>query len=104
MVAQRLKKGCTMPSLTLKNLPDPLLRDLRKAAERDRRSLTQEIIHLLDAALRGGVGRPAFRGADVEAQLAAWRKLAGKWDSDVDAPTEAGRLMGRRTPGRKVAF
>lgn len=91
-----------MASLTLKNLPDPLLRDLRKAAEKDRRSLTQEIIHLLDAALRGRIGRPSPPGADRDAQLAAWRKLAGKWESDVDRATEAEQVMKRRTPGRKV--
>ncbi len=93
-----------MASLTLKNLPDGLLRDLRKAAERDHRSMTQQIIHLLDAALRGGAEPPALQRTDIEAQLAAWRKLAGKWGSDVDPKTEAARLMGRRTPGRKVAL
>jgi plasmid stability protein len=41
-----------MASLTLKNLPEELLRSLREAAEKDRRSLTQEIIYLLDTALR----------------------------------------------------
>jgi plasmid stability protein len=93
-----------MASLTLKNLPDALLRDLRKAAEKDRRSLTQEIIHLLDAALRGRVERPRSRGANVDAQLAAWRKLAGKWESDVDRATEAERLVESRTSGREVEF
>lgn len=93
-----------MASLTLKNLPGPLLRDLRKAAERDRRSLTQEIIHLLEAALRGRIGASAPRRADLDAQLAAWRKLARKWESDVGRASEAERLMKRRTPGREVEF
>jgi plasmid stability protein len=93
-----------MASLTLKNLPGPLLRDLRKAAVKDRRSLTQEIIHLLDAALRGRAGGPPPRRADRDAQLAAWRKLAGKWKSDIDRADEAERLMKRRTPGREVDF
>ena len=92
-----------MASLTLKNLPEELLAALRAAAGRDRRSLTQEIIHLLDVALRGDE-RPAERaaGADVEAQVAAWRKLAGKWKSDVDRATETKRLLERRTKGREV--
>ncbi len=93
-----------MASLTLKNLPDPLLRDLRKAAEKDRRSLTQEIIHLLDAALKGRIGRSEPRRADVDLQLAAWRKLAGKWQSDVDRAAEADEPRKRRTPGRGVEF
>ncbi len=93
-----------MASLTLKNLPDPLLRDLRKAAERDRRSLTQEVIHLLDGAVRGRAGRLPTRGIGVEAQLEAWRKLAGQWESDIDRAREAERSMKRRTPGREVEF
>ncbi len=92
-----------MASLTLKNLPDDLLRALRKAADKDRRSVTQEIIHLLESAL-GRAARSPPRSADAGAQLAAWRKLAGKWESDVDRSTEARRLMERRTPGREVDF
>ena len=92
-----------MASLTLKNLPDDLLRALRKAADKDRRSMTQEIIHLLELAL-GRAERSGPRSPDVDAQLAAWRKLAGKWQSDEDRSTEAGRLMTRRTQGREVDF
>ena len=91
-----------MASLTLKNLPDDLLRALREAADKDRRSLTREIIHLLESALGGRIEKPAPRASDADAQLAAWRKLAGKWESDVDRATEAERLMKRRTSGRKV--
>ncbi len=92
-----------MASLTLKNLPDGLLRALRKAADKDRRSVTQEIIHLLESAL-GTAERRAPRSADSDAQIAAWRKLAGKWESDADRTTEARRIMDRRTSGREVDF
>lgn len=92
-----------MASLTLKNLPDDLLRALRKAADKDRRSVTQQIIHLLETAL-GRTERPAARPADADAQLAAWRKLAGRWESDTDRATETRRLMKRRTSGREVDF
>lgn len=85
-----------MASLTIKNLPDSVLRDLRRAAERDRRSLTQEIIYLLDVALRG---RSRATTAN-ETQLTAWRELAGKWESE-DAG-DADRIAKRRTPGREV--
>lgn len=90
-----------MASLTLKNVPDDLLRALREVADRERRSLTREIVHLLESALRGRVERPG-PPPGAEAQLAAWRKLAGKWESDVDPTIETERLMKRRTPGRKV--
>lgn len=91
-----------MASLTLKNLPEVLLSSLRAAAEKDRRSLTQEIIHLLDQALQEHERQPAAPRANVEAQIAAWRKLAGKWQSDVDHGTEAKRIIATRSLGRKV--
>lgn len=93
-----------MASLTLKNLPDDLLRALRKAADKDRRSMTQEILHLLESALARRDDRPDPGAAAADAQLAAWRKLAGKWESEIDRATEAERLMKRRTSGREVDF
>jgi plasmid stability protein len=93
----------TMASLTLKNLPDELIKELRAAAEDDRRSLNQEAIHLLMLALRARASPPPTTATtDAQAQVAAWRKLAGKWASDVDRATEARALIKRRSRGRKV--
>ena len=91
-----------MTVLTLKELPPRLLRSLRAAAKQDRRSLTQEVMYLLDLALRDRVALTDRPTHDVESQLAAWRKLAGKWQSDVEPALEAGPLMAARTPGRKI--
>lgn len=87
-----------MASVTIENLPDDLLDELRAAAEHDRRSLDEQIIHLLETALRG---RAATASApDVVAQVEAWRKLAGKWESDTDAATEAARIAAPRSRPR----
>lgn len=93
-----------MASLTLKKLPDDLLDALRQAARRDRRSVTQEIVYLLEVAVRQGEHRqpPPVRAADVQAQVEAWRRLAGRWESDVDEATETERIMAGRTRGREV--
>jgi hypothetical protein len=90
-------------SITLKNVPEDLMQALRRAADEDRRSVTQQIIHLLESAL-GGPAPRGGRAPDVEAQLAAWRKLAGQWESDVDRATETRQLLSRRTRGRAVDF
>lgn len=84
-----------MASLTLRNVPPELIRSLRAAAKHDHRSLSQEVVHLLDLALRACTEgrRPA---QDVEAQVAAWRELAGRWQSDLDPDTEADPLMAAR--------
>jgi len=91
-----------MASLTLKNLPEDLFRALRKAAETDRRSLTKEIIHLLETALERRPERSNAGADDVDAQVAAWRKLAGKWVPDVDLANEPEQIVEQHTPGRAV--
>jgi len=91
-----------MPSLTLKNLPEDLLRALRKAAADDHRSLTQEVVYFLEAALRSRGGRHPRGSRSQAAQLSAWRKLAGKWHSETEPEAEAAGLVAGRTPGREV--
>jgi plasmid stability protein len=60
------------PALTLKNIPEELLQRLRDSAQRDRRSLTGEVLARLDVSLPSPPEDP-----DVTlARLAALRK---KW-------------------------
>lgn len=42
----------TMVSLSLKNVPDDLMQDLRQAAVDDRRSLNQEVLYLLRVVIQ----------------------------------------------------
>jgi len=93
-----------MPSLTIKDIPDPLLARLRERAATDRRSLNREVIHLLDRALAEAPVAPASSALAerVEAQARAWQALAGRWDSDRAPAEEIGDLYAARTPGRPV--
>ena len=137
-----------MPSFTLKDVPPKLREDLRRSAAADRRSVTQQVIYLLERALAwsggaagypeavaervpdmqspgrepggrgarspvvgGGpsVGGPLGRGAaesvapaDLEAQLAIWRELAGRWVSERPVEDDIDEIVGRRTEGRSV--
>jgi plasmid stability protein len=90
-----------MASITLKNVPDELLKALRRAAKSDRRSLNQEVMHLLGLAL--GTERAPVRAApDVEAQVSAWQSIARRWKSDLTAEEEARSVVATRSRGRKV--
>ena len=81
-----------MPSLTLKDIPMPWLERLRARAAEDRRSLNREAIRLLEQALEPS-GEPAlYLRQERDAQLGAWRALAGRWrgtDEEVDDMIEA---------------
>lgn len=40
-----------MPSLTLKNIPDELMDELREVAEQERRSITQQVLYMLEQVI-----------------------------------------------------
>lgn len=77
-----------MATLNIKNLPDALYKKLRARAKRERRSISQEVIHLLtrateEAAPRSilelrGLGKESWRGVEPAEHVARER---GSWDS-----------------------
>jgi plasmid stability protein len=91
-----------MPSLTIKDIPEPLMGRLRSRAARDRRSLNREAIFLLEQALAGGVGPTAALQQETEAQVTIWEGLAGRWvgdDREIDAMVD--EIYQARTEGRE---
>jgi plasmid stability protein len=77
-----------MATLNLKNFPDPLYERLQDRARRERRSLAQEVIHLLEQAVEPpvprsilelrGLGKECWEGIDPVAHVRAERD---SWDS-----------------------
>lgn len=77
-----------MATLNLKNFPDPLYEQLRELARQERRSLPQEIIHLLEKAVTPpmsrsilelrGLGKECWEELDPVAYVRAERD---SWDS-----------------------
>jgi hypothetical protein len=74
-------------TLNIKNLPDALHEKLKARAKRERRSVAQEVIFLLSAALDTppplsimglqGLGKELWQGVDAAAHIAAER---ASWD------------------------
>jgi plasmid stability protein len=75
-------------TLNLKNFPDALYEHLRARARRERRSVAQEVIHLLAQAVEPtaprsimelrGLGKECWKGVDPVAYVRAER---ASWDS-----------------------
>ena len=106
MVATKPISGVDpMPSLTLKDIPTPLMERLRSRAAQDQRSLNREAILLLEQALAPGAGAVPASIAEAErnAQLVAWERLGGRWpggDAALDAMVSD--IYDARTEGREV--
>lgn len=75
-----------MATLNIKAFPDDLHRKLKARAEREHRSVTQEVVHLLSECVERpeplsisklrGLGKELWKGVDaadhVEAERSAW--------------------------------
>jgi plasmid stability protein len=95
-----------MASITIKDIPPVLLERLRARAARDKRSMNKEAVHLLERALfsAGGIaeGESNELLGRIEAQVEAWHRLAGRWDSDTQATREIEEIYAARSRGRSV--
>jgi len=86
-----------MAVLKVKNLPDALYRKLQARAKRQRRSVAQEVTHLLAEALETpkalsileleGLGSELWRAIDAAAHVRAERDA---WDCSEHAPSKIG--------------
>ena len=92
-----------MASLTIKGIPPELMEELRARAAADRRSMNKEIIHLLGVAVAGSPPDDAARRREIaRAQADAWKRLAGRWRSDVSPQEEVEAIYAARSRGRPV--
>lgn len=89
-----------MASLTLKNIPESLLERLRGLAREERRSLSQQALHLIEGGLPPRVDEAAAATPEVLAQVKRWRALAGRWQSSMSLEEEVASIHAARTPGR----
>ncbi len=89
-----------MSSITFKNIPPELIERLKRRARQRRRSLTQEVLWLLEEAI--GMPPPSPERDRVAAQVEAWRRLAGRWADEQPVNEDVDQLYKARTNGRDV--
>jgi DNA phosphorothioation-dependent restriction protein DptG len=90
-----------MATLTIKNIPENLIEQLRNRATHERRSLNQEVIHLLEQILISSETSGQIRAA-AQRQVEAWQKIAGRWKSALTPEEEIHQIYSARTTGRDV--
>ena len=87
--------------MTIKSMPVSLLEKLKQRARGERRSLNQQVLYMLERALADTMTQVQVR-EQAERQAEAWRKLAGKWESDETVQEEIDAIYASRTVGREV--
>lgn len=91
-----------MASLTLRNIPDYLLSGIRILSERERRSLNNEMLVVLEEGFASKAERldAAPLGPELQAEL--WLELCGAWEDDRSTEEIIGNLRDSRSLGRPV--
>jgi plasmid stability protein len=93
-----------MPSLTLRNIPEFLLDSLRVLSERERRSLNNELLVVLEEGLAAKSERleSAPLGSELQADL--WNDLCGKWLDERQTQEIIDDIRSSRSEGREVSL
>ena len=93
-----------MASITVRNIPDTVLKRIRELSSMERRSVNNEILIILE---RGAYGEYQDRlqrrkHLSKETQLEIWKKLAGTWEDKRSAKEIIEDIYSHRTAGRSV--
>lgn len=92
----------TMASITVRNIPNDLLKKIRELSSLERRSINNEILTILE---RGTYGEyedklKKRKYLSKETQIEIWKRLAGTWDDSRSAKEIIEDIYSHRTAGR----
>ena len=92
-----------MSAITVKNIPDDLIAELRARAAAAHRSLNGEILYRLRRSLElGGAEELGVLREGAAIQADAWEKIAGRWMSEMSPADEIESLYSARSDGRNM--
>ena len=93
-----------MTSLTIRNIPDATMEKVRHLSLKERRSINNELLVLIDEAVNKhnkNQTKPDF-SLPAELQTMIWKQLSGRWVDDRSAKEIIKDIYSHRTQGRKV--
>ncbi|HOX31452.1 MAG TPA: Arc family DNA-binding protein [Spirochaetales bacterium] len=93
-----------MPSFTLRNIPESLLEGLRILSERERRSLNNELLVVLEEGLAAKAESAGSESLGPELQASLWMELCGKWEDERSAEAIIEDIRSARSMGREVSL
>ncbi|MBI5330772.1 MAG: Arc family DNA-binding protein [Betaproteobacteria bacterium] len=88
--------------MTIKDIPDFLLDQVRRDAERHHRSVNKAFIHLVEQGLHGQLPTQGYDPQETARQVALWNELAGQWESNLTVEGEISAIYASRSLGREV--
>jgi plasmid stability protein len=93
-----------MASITVRNIPDEVLKRLKALSSIDRRSLNNEILIILERGTFTEYEEKLSmqKAISKSTQLEIWKAISGKWEDDRSAKDIVDDIYSHRTIGRDV--
>ena len=91
-------------NITVRNIPEEIVRKIRALSQMGKRSLNNEILLLLERGVQEEVNHLAKTKKNIskETQLNIWKKLANEWDDERSTQEIINDIYENRTLGREV--
>ena len=96
----------TMASITVRNIPESILKRIKELSSIERRSVNNQILVILERGTDSEYEERLSRRRSLskETQLEIWRKLSGTWLDRRSAKEIIGDIYSHRTQGRDVSL
>jgi len=91
-------------NLTIRNIPDEVVNEIRTLSKVERRSLNSQILLVLENGLNHKTRyvRNHEPAVSKDLQVDIWRGLAGRWEDDRSSQEVIDDIYAHRTMGRNV--
>ena len=93
-----------MPNITIRNIPESIFRKLRLMSQKEKRSLNNEILCVIERGLAGIDDENGKHNVPLnkEGQIAIWKELSGKWEDKRSTKKIIQDIYEARTLGRDI--
>ncbi len=93
-----------MTNITIRNIPDTIIKKIRTLSEIEKRSLNSEILSILEKGLFSETNRDQSSVINKETQIKLWSKIAGQWKDDRSTKEIIDDIYSSRTEGRNFTL
>lgn len=91
-------------NITIRNIPEEIIRKIRFLSQMEKRSLNNEILLLLERSVQNELNYISTRMKRIskETQISIWKKLSNEWDDQRSTKEIIDDIYSNRTLGREV--
>lgn len=89
-------------NITVRNIPEEIVRKIRTLSQIGKRSLNNEILRLLERGVQEEVQSRNRKGISKQTQINIWKKLLHEWDDERSTQEIIEDIYNNRTLGREV--